>query len=60
MTTTTIEKKLECGVHSLPEWMQEMLAERMDRFMKAELEDEEETKTAEGKNQKELIQACAK
>lgn len=41
---TTTDKKLDCGVNSLPAWIQEMLAERMDRFLKAELEAMEEDK----------------
>jgi hypothetical protein len=38
MKAAIVDKKIECGVHSLPGWMQEMLAERMDRFVKAERE----------------------
>lgn len=43
MKAAIVDKKIECGVHSLPSWMQEMLAERMDRFVKAEVEATEQT-----------------
>ena len=42
MKAAIVDKKIECGVHSLPGWMQEMLAERMDRFVKAEREANEQ------------------
>ena len=59
MKAAIVEKKIECGVHSLPGWMQEMLAERMDRFVKAEVEADEQSKL-ENSKQEINSQPCAK
>lgn len=42
MSSTILKNKLECGVHSLPSWLREMLSEKMERVLQGEKDLEQE------------------